>query len=254
MKKKNIIILLVIIIIASVGIGLCLPKVFKEKEDNKKLDIPEEVAPNEEQKETPIEPEEPEEKHHIDSTDPLIIDGILIVNKSYPLSADYIPENPHEAVNGRDYCEFCLSEETYEHFREMQSAIKQEGLSIWIKSGYRSYNLQNGIYNRNVNRDGKEKADTYSARPGHSEHQTGLAFDLNSLNTNFANTAEGKWLNANAYKYGFILRYPSGKEPITGYMYEPWHFRYVGVDLATELYNNGDWITLEEYFDLTSTY
>ena len=108
MKKKNIIILLVITIIALVGIGLCLPKVFKEKEDNKKSDIPEEVAPNEEQKETPVEPEEPEEKHHIDSTDPLIIDGILIVNKSYPLSADYIPESSHEAVNGRDYCVFGL--------------------------------------------------------------------------------------------------------------------------------------------------
>ena len=113
---------------------------------------------------------------------------------------------------------------------------------------------QKYLYNSYVSRDGKEEADTYSARPGHSEHQTGLAFDLNSIDISFADTDEGKWVVDNCYKYGFIIRYPEGKDNITGYIYEPWHLRYVGVDLATKLYNQGDWITLEEYYGIDSKY
>ena len=105
-----------------------------------------------------------------------------------------------------------------------------------------------------VENDGKDAADNYSARPGHSEHQTGLAFDLNSITDDFQYTNEGIWVNENCYRYGFILRYPKNKEEITGYKYESWHLRYVGIDLATKLYNNSDWITLEEYFNLTSEY
>ena len=96
--------------------------------------------------------------------------------------------------------------------------------------------------------------DTYSARAGHSEHQTGLAADFNMVDDNFEYTAEGKWLNDNAYKYGFILRYPKGKTFETGYIYESWHYRYVGVELSRKLYNNGDWISLENYFGITSQY
>ena len=102
--------------------------------------------------------------------------------------------------------------------------------------------------------DGKEKADTYSARAGYSEHQTGLAIDLNSIDMTFDNTDESNWLKDNCYKYGFIIRYPNDKEDITGYMYEPWHIRYVGKNLANVLYNNGDWITLEEYYGIDSKY
>ena len=103
-------------------------------------------------------------------------------------------------------------------------------------------------------------ADTYSARPGHSEHQTGLAADIKGPNNNlyldqrWINTSEGQWLNNNCYKYGFIIRYPSGKESITGYIYEPWHIRYVGTEVATQLYNGGNWITLEEYLGIDSKY
>ena len=128
------------------------------------------------------------------------------------------------------------------------------GLNLYISSGYRSYYDQKYIYNNYVSRDGKEKADTYSARAGHSEHQTGLAFDLNSIDDSFTNTPEGKWVHDNCHKYGLILRYPKGKDNITGYMHESWHLRYVGIDLATKLYNNGDWITLEEYFGIDSKY
>ena len=167
------------------------------------------------------------------------IDGVLVVNKTYPLPEDY--------GNG-------LTSTTTNAFYEMQAASKLENLNIYLSSGFRSYSTQDRIYNNYVARDGNQMADTYSARPGHSEHQTGLAFDVNQINDTFNDSAEAKWLANNCYKYGFILRYPQGKEDITGYKYESWHFRYVGVDLATKLYNNGDWITLEEYFGITSSY
>lgn len=183
-----------------------------------------------------------------------IIDGILIVNKSYPLPKDYVPTNTYKDATGLNYCTTCIDKEAYEKYKEMKADATALGLNIWIQSGYRSYSLQESLYNKYVDRDGKIAADTYSARPGHSEHQTGLAFDLNSITDDFQYTDEGKWVNNNCYKYGYILRYPKGKENITGYKYESWHLRYVGIDLATELYNNGDWITLEEHFNLTSAY
>ena len=96
------------------------------------------------------------------------------------------------------------------------------------------------------------EADRYSARPGHSEHQTGLAFDLNSLDQSFGQTKEGKWIAANSWKYGFILRYPQDKEAQTGYMYEPWHVRYLGKDVAKKVYDSG--LCLEEYLNITSVY
>ena len=168
------------------------------------------------------------------------IDGIMIANKTYPLPSTYNPGD--------------LTSVTVNAFDEMRAGAAAAGYNIYVVSGFRSYNYQKNLYNRYVSQDGKQEADTYSARPGHSEHQTGLAFDLNQVDRNFGNTPEGKWLNQNAYKYGFILRYPEGKTNETGYIYEAWHFRYVGKDLAAKLYNNGDWITLETYFGITSEY
>ena len=167
------------------------------------------------------------------------IDGCLIQNKTYSIPASY--------GDG-------LTAETQAAFDAMEADAKKEGLDIYISSGFRSYEYQEKIYNNYVKQDGVEKADTYSARPGHSEHQTGLTFDLNTITDAFANTPEGKWVNDNCYKYGFILRYPKGKSHETGYKYEPWHMRYVGLELAEKLYNNGDWITIEDYFGLTSKY
>lgn len=183
-----------------------------------------------------------------------IIDGILIVNKSYPLPKGYIPKNTYNDATGKRYCSDCIDKDAYSEYKQMKADATALGLNIWIQSGYRSYELQETLYNNYVNRDGKLAADTYSARPGYSEHQTGLAFDLNSISDEFQYTNEGKWVNENAWKYGFILRYPKSKESITGYKYESWHLRYVGKDLASKLYNNGDWITLEEHFNLTSQY
>lgn len=168
------------------------------------------------------------------------IDGLLIANKTYSLPSTY--------GNG-------LTTETINAFNKMKEAAKEEGLNIYISSGFRSYNKQNTIYNNYVARDGKKEADTYSARAGYSEHQTGLAFDVNTISSAFDNTKEAKWLANNCYKYGFILRYPKGKDNETGYMYESWHFRYIGDEaLAEKLYNQGDWITLEAYFGITSKY
>ena len=129
---------------------------------------------------------------------------------------------------------------------------KKDNIKLWITSGFRSYSLQTSLYNNYVLKDGKEKADTYSARPGHSEHQTGLAMDLNIVDSSFEGTKEAIWIADNCYKYGFIIRYPKGKEEITGYKYEPWHVRYLGKELSEKVYKSGK--TLEEYLNITSKY
>lgn len=138
----------------------------------------------------------------------------------------------------------------------MSGAAKKDGNTLTLESGYRSYDFQVNLYNRYVSEQGQAVADTQSARPGFSEHQTGLAADLGGITDPgcnveqcYADTPEGKWLAANAYKYGFIIRYPSGKDSVTGYEYEPWHVRYVGTDLSTEMHNKGIQ-TLEEFFGL----
>lgn len=167
------------------------------------------------------------------------IDGVMIVNKTYSLPSDYGPGD--------------LTDECWAAFRELQdAAASEQGLSMYVVSGYRSYSTQDGLYNRYVSQDGQAAADTYSARPGHSEHQTGLAIDVNSVSYSFANTAEGQWLAANAHRFGFIIRYPESKQSVTGYMYEPWHIRYVGKTLAPKVYESG--LCLEEYFGITSVY
>jgi len=168
---------------------------------------------------------------------PVYIDGILIANKTYSLPSDYA---------------LGVDSEAYNSLLTMLNDAAGNGIGLWIVSGYRSYWDQYTIYNNYVARDGQAEADRYSARPGHSEHQSGLAFDLNSLYQSFGETAEGLWLAENCHKYGFIIRYPQDKEHITGYMYEPWHVRYVGKDLAGKVKASG--LCLEEYFGITSAY
>lgn len=165
------------------------------------------------------------------------IDGILIANKTFSLPADYNPGVDGEA-NGA--------------LNEMIEAASGDGIALWVVSGFRSYNTQASIYSNYVARDGAAAADRYSARPGHSEHQTGLAFDLNSLEQSFGATPEGQWLAANCWQYGFIIRYQEDKEEITGYMYEPWHVRYLGKDIAQKVFESG--LCLEEYLGITSVY
>ena len=161
---------------------------------------------------------------------PTYINGILIVNKKYSLPSNY--------GSGVD-------PEANQALKNLQAGAKEAGHPMPLLSGYRSYYTQRNLYNSYVARDGQAAADTYSARPGHSEHQTGLAFDVGAISNNYGNTNAGIWLKNNAHKYGFIIRYPKGKEHITGYVYEPWHIRYVGTYHALKIYESG--LTLEEY-------
>ena len=165
------------------------------------------------------------------------VDGIMVANKTYTLPMNYDPG---------------IMPEAYSAFTQMQNAAAQDGISLFIVSGYRSYSDQDAIYARYVYNDGRENADTYSSRPGHSDHQTGYTFDLNSLAQSFANTAEGKWLAEHCADYGFIIRYPEGKEAYTGYMFEPWHVRYIGKEKAKAITASG--LSFEEYYCITSDY
>ena len=166
------------------------------------------------------------------------INGILIANKTYSLPKEYDPGK--------------LSDEVLSAFNKMREDASKDKITLWIQSGYRSYKTQEELFNNYVKQSGKEKAETFSARPGHSEHQTGLAMDLNIVDSSFEGTKEAIWIEKNCYKYGFIIRYPKGKESITGYKYEPWHIRYIGKDLAKKIYTSG--LTLEEYLGIDSKY
>ena len=164
-------------------------------------------------------------------------DGVLVVNKTYSIPSWY--------GNG-------LDPTAHSAFRKMADDAEDDGIYLYIVSGFRSYSLQDSIYHNFVSERGVAGADRVSARPGHSEHQTGLAMDINSTAFSFTDTAEGHWLAKNCWKYGFIIRYPQGKESITGYAYESWHIRYVGKELAEKLFRSGK--TLEEHFGITSEY
>lgn len=170
-----------------------------------------------------------------------------IVNKSRALPADFIPRNL-VSIGGEQ-----LRSDTANALNELFDAARGDGINLKVISGYRSYNYQQMVYGDYVKKDGRTKADTYSARPGHSEHQLGLAADLGSgscdLQICFGDTKAGKWLLNNSYKYGFIIRYGKDQASLTGYQYEPWHVRYVGIDLATKIYKSGK--TLEQFFGLS---
>ncbi|MBI9101170.1 MAG: M15 family metallopeptidase [Spirochaetales bacterium] len=188
--------------------------------------------------------------------DPESIDAL--VNKTRSLPEDYEPP-----LLTRVSVPTCLTFQEVNHLRRPAAAAlsrmfteaeDEEGYKLIARSGYRSHKTQAGLYQMNVENHGQEYADKYSARPGTSEHQTGLAMDItsktvnNQLVDNFGETPEGVWVHENCHRFGFILRYLPGKEDVTGYNYEPWHLRYVGEVLATEIYSRG--LTLEEFYDL----
>ena len=184
------------------------------------------------------------------------VDGYLIANKTYFLPKTFVPTDTYKKADGSStkQCSTCINNLAYQAFKDMDADATAIGLNLWIQSGFRSYITQTNIYNRKVNNAGQVEADKVSARPGSSEHQTGLAFDLNTIDEAFGKSKEGKWVNDNCYKYGFIIRYPDGKTDETGYIYESWHLRYVGTELSYKLYNDGDWISMEDYFGITSKY
>ena len=160
----------------------------------------------------------------------------MVVNKSYS-----IPENA--TIN-------TINITAKAQFERMAEEAKKQGFNIYMASGYRSYATQASIYDDSVARSGQAVADMTTARPGHSEHQTGLAIDVND--TDFASTPEAAWLADHAHEYGFIIRYPQGKEEITGFSYDPRHIRYLGIETATAIFTSG--LTLEEYLGIDSKY
>jgi len=173
--------------------------------------------------------------------------NLVLVNKFYHLPDGWEPNDlvvlTSRYNSGKNSS---MRKEAAEAFMKMSDAAMLDGITIKNASAYRSYDYQVSLYDGYVKRDGKIKADIYSARPGYSEHQTGLCTDINIIDSSFDNTKESKWLLENAYKYGFILRFPKGKEEITGYEYESWHYRYVGVKAAKIIHE--DDLTLEEYY------
>ena len=194
--------------------------------------------------------------HSLDEVDSLW----LIVNKQRPISLDYIPKSLRrvnvQAREDKSEAELSMRDDAATALESLFADALVEDIELLLGSGYRDSDLQNTYYTRYINAYGQAEADKFSAKPGTSEHQTGLVADVAPLSRNcyleicFGDTAEGRWVRENAHKYGFVIRYPEGKESITGYQFEPWHLRFVGTELATELFT--DQVTLEEYFDLVS--
>ena len=178
---------------------------------------------------------------YVEGKSPLYVNGILVVNKVFKLPSSFDDQHA-EAFKAK----------------EMMDKMKKSALSqsIYLNpfSVYRSYDRQSVLYNNYVARDGQSKADRYSARPGSSEHQTGLGFDIGGADSSkyasvrFNGSKEAQWLSENADKFGFILRFLDGKEDITGYMHESWHYRYIGTEYSTRIKNSG--LALEEYLGL----
>lgn len=173
--------------------------------------------------------------------------NLILVNKYNYLPDGYEPNDlvilTSKYNSGRNSS---MRKEAADAFMKMADGAMLDGVTLKNASAYRSYDYQVNLYNNYVTRDGKEKADIYSARAGYSEHQTGLCTDINTIDSSFDNTSASKWLKDNAYKYGFILRFPKDKEDVTGYKYESWHYRYVGEKVAKIIYDED--LTLEEYY------
>jgi D-alanyl-D-alanine carboxypeptidase len=184
---------------------------------------------------------------------------LILVNKVYLVSEDYTPQDlvrPNVAFSfgDQDIEKSYMRKEAASALEEMFHDAANHGIDLFAVSGYRSYETQTNNYHYQISILGEEEAVKVSAAPGTSEHQTGLAMDISSGSVNyelteeFGETTEGKWLIENAHRHGFILRYPKGSEEITGYNYEPWHYRYVGKEVAKDLFENR--LTLEEYFKI----
>ena len=174
-----------------------------------------------------------------------------ITNKSHPIDSGYVPANltiVNVNSNGTQY----LRSEAASELVKMFAAAHKDGIDLYLVSGYRSYAQQLALYNTYVSTDGKALADSYDAIPGACEHQLGLAVDLSDdnrdhdIDDSFESTAAYQWLLKHSYEYGYILRFPPGKESITGIAYNPWSFRYIGIEEAKKVYDSG--LTLEEYY------
>jgi len=176
-------------------------------------------------------------------------DITVLVNKSHALPSDYVPKN---LVPIPSFPNLVIKEEAMSDFENLLAAAKLDNIIFIPYSTYRSYDYQEGLYNKYLQSDPVSVVDTYSARPGHSEHQTGLALDVRSDDHWYNLTDEDyEWMQNNSYKYGFIIRYPKDNSTITGYKEEPWHIRYIGIEHATKVHELN--ITYDEYYDIYLT-
>jgi D-alanyl-D-alanine carboxypeptidase len=182
-----------------------------------------------------------------------------LVNKKRSLPADYIPNDliDVEVLHKVEKPESkMLRKEASDALTQLFQDAKTNGFEFWAVSGYRSFNRQVYLFNNYAKNHGEEEANRFSARPGQSEHQTGLTMDVSIVSLDYelveelGETPEGKWLADNAHKFGFIIRYPKGTEHITGYQYEPWHIRYLGKDLASKVFESK--LTYDEYCENNS--
>ena len=179
-----------------------------------------------------------------------------IVNKKHPLPAEYEPNDLVRVPVKTNGTPWALRKETSDQLVKLFKAAEKDGIYLRLGSGYRSYSYQKQLYNSYARQNGKEASDKFSARAGYSEHQTGLAADILGADVNydfsqrFETQKEAIWLKKHAPNYGFVLRFIKGKESITGYMFEPWHYRYIGTNLAKKVQQAGNDVTLEEYFNV----
>ena len=273
-KIHRIIILIVALLLLLFGVKMLIEGIVNKNENppaeepsgSEPVKEPDEeiTGPSDTQENTLDEPETPgEEPKGEDTPEDIVIvenpEAIdVLVNRTYNLPDTYVPG---DLVKLTDVPTVLSNPEVnqmrsvaYEALKQLFTAAKDEAsYDLYARSGYRSYNTQVSLYSSYVTNHGQAAADTFSAKPGQSEHQTGLVMDITceamnfQLDDTFGDTDEGKWVSENAHRFGFIVRYPKGKEDITGYMYEPWHLRYLGVELAIDVYESG--LTLEEYFE-----
>lgn len=279
-KKKNlklwalIIVIIVVVTIISFSADY-LTKLFENKvekesliaQNNENINIniqtqtkPVDISKKPEDKEEPKGKIEDKQNQDIDKNIVIIVDNPksyeVLINRTNSLPSTYAPEDLVKLSEVKTVLENPeinqLRKDAYDALKKLFTAARSQGYELYARSGYRSYNTQNSLYSSYVKTNGQEAADKFSAKPGQSEHQTGLAIDITSkavnllLSVDFASTAEGEWVEKNAHEFGFIIRYPKGKEDITGYQYEPWHLRYVGKALAKEIRDLN--LTLEEYY------
>ncbi len=226
-----------------------------------------EPSPTAEPASEPVSTVEPTEEPVIEETpeptmDPSVFTDtnslLVVANKKHRLPEGYVP--PDLVTPEISQVQACtMRAPAAEAIKAMAEAAAADGVTLKISSAYRGEDYQRQLYNGYSASYGTATADTISSRPGYSDHQTGLAADfveqdgsMNGINfnQNFENTDSGIWLRDHAHEYGFIMRYPKGKQDITGYAYEPWHFRYIGVDYATAIYETDVFCSFEEYFDV----
>lgn len=264
MKRKKILIIgaVVVLVITIIAVGTVVILQNKKKPSNvaaNNVPVKEDQAPTTAPASTssetpkPVQPTPPTTPAKpVAATWPVQISAsdatslTVVVNKKHQLPSSYVP------AGLTAYGGYQLRSEAANALTRLVSDAAANGYSLKLISGYRSYSSQQSVYNSYVSRDGQLAADTYSARPGFSEHQTGLAADVGNgtcdLEICFGDTAAGLWIAAHAQDYGFIVRYPKGKEADTGYQYEPWHLRFLGTDIAKAVYSSGK--TLDQYYNV----